>query len=75
MAKRAEPQVQSIEEKLKRLEEISNLLDRGALPLEQQLVLFEEGVTVAKECREYIEQAQTKVVTLGQNLQNQADEA
>lgn len=65
----------TIEEKLKRLEEISDLLDRGTLPLEQQLTMYEEGVKLAKECREYIESAKLRVTTLEQSLPDQEDEA
>lgn len=65
----------TIEEKLKRLEEISDVLDRGTLPLEEQLTMYEEGVKLAKECREYIENAKLRVTTLEQNLPIQEDEA
>lgn len=65
----------TIEEKLMRLEEISNLLDRGSMPLEDQLTMYEEGVALAKACREYIESAQLRVTELGKELREPADEA
>ncbi len=55
----------SLEEQLKRLEEIAALLDRGDAPIDQQLNLFEEGMKLAESCRTYLEKAELKVRTLG----------
>jgi|GEM_PF-2787770 len=63
----------SLEEKLLRLEEISSALDKGELAIEVQLALYEEGVTLARQCREYIDKAKLKITELGSMLQNQAD--
>ncbi|MBM4178413.1 MAG: exodeoxyribonuclease VII small subunit [Ignavibacteria bacterium] len=55
----------SLEDQLKRLEEISMLLDRGELPLDEQLKIFEEGMKLAQVCREYLDQAKLVVERLG----------
>ncbi|MCO6465866.1 MAG: exodeoxyribonuclease VII small subunit [Bradyrhizobiaceae bacterium] len=72
MAKKTTEQ-RSIEEQLKRLEEIGDLLDRGTLPLEEQLAIYEEGVVLARQCREYIEGAQARIITLSQDLRASED--
>lgn len=53
-----------LEAQLKRLEEIATLLDRGELPVDEQLKIYEEGMLLAQSCREYLEKAQLKVEKL-----------
>ena len=55
----------SLEDQLKRLEEISALLDRGDLPLDEQLKIYEEGMKLAQVCREYLDKAKLVVEQLG----------
>lgn len=55
---------QSLEDSLKRLEEISQILDRGEKPIDEQLNLFAEGIKLAEECRTYLQQAELKVKSL-----------
>jgi len=59
MAKKSEEQ--TLEEKLKRLEEIALLLDRGELSIDEQLKIYEEGMGLAQQCRDFLEQAELKV--------------
>lgn len=54
----------SFENSLQRLEEIVLQLERGDLPLEQALKLFEEGVGLSASCRKELEQAEGKVEIL-----------
>ncbi len=58
MAKTAPP---TIEEQLKRLEEISALLDRGEISLDEQLKIYEEGMKIADVCKAYLEKAELTV--------------
>jgi exodeoxyribonuclease VII small subunit len=68
MAKTKDEAPKSLEQQLKRLEEIATLLDRGDAPIDQQLQLFEEGMALSAGCRAYLEQAELKVQTLsGEN--------
>lgn len=64
--KRTEPAIAttSLESQLKRLEEIASLLDRGELPVDEQLKIYEEGMQLAQLCREYLENAQLKIEKL-----------
>jgi len=62
------------EECLQRLEEVVNQLERGDVPLEQALKLFEEGVQLSNGCRKELEEAEGKVeILLKQNGKLQAE--
>lgn len=62
------------EECLKRLEEIVTEMEKGELPLEQALKLFEEGVTLTNSCRKELDQAEGKIeILLKQNGKLQAE--
>jgi exodeoxyribonuclease VII small subunit len=51
----------SFEESLKRLEKIVEQMERGDLPLEDSIKLFEEGMSLSAECKEYLERAEGKI--------------
>ncbi len=56
------------EDSLQRLEKIVSELEKGEVPLEKALSLFEEGVALSGACRKELEQAEGKVeVLLKQN--------
>jgi len=56
------------EESLQRLEKIVGELEKGDLPLEKALGLFEEGIALSASCRKELEAAEGKVeVLLKQN--------
>lgn len=54
----------SFEESLKKLESIVDQLEKGDLPLEQSLQLFEEGVGLSATCKQELDAAEGKVQTL-----------
>ena len=56
------------EECLQRLEEIVNQLEKGDIPLEKALGLFQEGIELSASCRKELEEAEGKVeILLKQN--------
>ncbi len=59
----AEPP-KSFEDAIKRLSEIVQTLERGDLPLEESLRLFEEGVRLSRASQERLEAAQKRVEEL-----------
>jgi exodeoxyribonuclease VII small subunit len=62
------------EECLQRLEKIVDELEKGDLPLEQALKLFEEGMELSNSCRKELESAEGKVeILLKQNGKMQAE--
>ena len=54
----------TFEESLKKLETIVDQLEKGDLPLEQSLKLFEEGVGLSATCKQELDAAEGKVQTL-----------
>ncbi len=56
------------EECLEKLETIVTQLEKGDIPLEQALKLFEEGIQLSNSCRKELEEAEGKVeILLKQN--------
>lgn len=52
------------EESLKKLETIVDQLEKGDLPLEESLKLFEEGVGLSALCKQELDAAEGKVQML-----------
>jgi exodeoxyribonuclease VII small subunit len=62
------------EECLQRLEQIVGELEKGEIPLERALGLFEEGIQLSNSCRQELEDAEGKVeVLLNRNGKLQAE--
>lgn len=51
----------SFEQALKRLETITENLQKGGMPLEEMIALFEEGASIAKICHEKLNRAELKL--------------
>ncbi len=54
----------SFEQSLSRLDEIVRHLEKGDLPLNDSLSLFEEGTELIRRCGEMLDEAEQKVVKL-----------
>ncbi|HEY3989746.1 MAG TPA: exodeoxyribonuclease VII small subunit [Acidobacteriaceae bacterium] len=52
------------EDSLKQLESIVNQLEKGDLPLEESIKLFEEGIHLSSVCKEELDAAEGKVQVL-----------
>ena len=62
------------EECLDRLKKIVLELEKGEVPLEKSLTLFEEGMQLSATCRKQLEEAEGKVeILLKQNGKLQAE--
>ena len=57
-------QSKSFEAAMKRLEEIVRTMERGELPLEESLKLFEEGTALVRGCAKQLDEAEMKIVKL-----------
>ncbi|OGP29008.1 MAG: exodeoxyribonuclease VII small subunit [Deltaproteobacteria bacterium GWF2_42_12] len=55
------------EDALKRLEEIVGTLEKGGIPLERSLKIFEEGVRLSRLCNKMLDKAEKKVEILMRN--------
>ena len=54
----------SFESSLKQLEQIVEKLEKGDLPLEDSIKLFEQGVSLSNACKTELEAAEGKVQVL-----------
>lgn len=56
----------TFEENMARLEQIVRSMEKGDVPLEESLKLFQEGTALVKECGKLLDEAEqqvTKIVT------------
>ena len=60
----------SIEDALRRLEEIAELLHEGSIPLEESLKLYEEGLTLTQTCAERLQNASLTVKRLEKGFES-----
>ena len=69
------PKKKTYEEAIARLEEITSQLEKGGIPLEQSLKLFEEGTKLSAYCYKILNEAQQKVTELStDDIENEAAE-
>jgi exodeoxyribonuclease VII small subunit len=54
----------SFEASLEALEQIVQELERGDLPLEKSLELFEQGIGLSRQCQERLSQAERRIEIL-----------
>jgi exodeoxyribonuclease VII small subunit len=57
-------QPKTFESSLEALEEIVHQLERGDLPLEKSLELFEKGIGLSRQCQERLNQAERRIEVL-----------
>lgn len=60
----------SFNDKLKRLEQIVSVLEKGEASLEQSLELFEEGSKLTKECSLILDNASLKIKQFDEQRDN-----
>lgn len=58
----------NFEQSLAQLEEIVTSLEQGDIALDESLKIFEEGVKLFKYCQKELDQANSKINILSQNL-------
>jgi exodeoxyribonuclease VII small subunit len=56
--------VATFEEQLTALEQVVEKLERGDLPLDESVRLFEEGVTLSNACKKELEEAEGRIQVL-----------
>ena len=52
---------------MKRLEEVTNKLEKEELNLDESVTLFEEGMKLSKKCNETLENAEKRITILLEN--------
>jgi len=56
--------VATFEEQLTALEQVVEKLERGDLPLDESVRLFEEGMTLSNACKKELEEAEGRIQVL-----------
>jgi len=64
----------NFEQSLQRLEEIVHRMERGDVPLQEALQLFEEGTTLVTSCNRLLDDAELKVVQLSKGADGEPQE-
>lgn len=59
------------ESQLKRLQAVVEELESGELPLEKNVALYKEGLTLAKECREQLANAKNDIRLFSEGVFNE----
>lgn len=60
----AKRSAEPFEELYRKLEETVEKLERGGLPLEQSIALYEEGMELAKRCQTLLDGAEQRITKL-----------
>ncbi len=75
MATKAKKQDKTFEELYRRLEETVGKLEKGGLPLEQSIALYEEGMELAKSCQAVLDDAEQRITKLRDSFAQPPKEA
>jgi exodeoxyribonuclease VII small subunit len=67
MGKIGKTEKMNFSEKLESLDEILRQLEEGKFSLDEALAVFERGITLVREAREFLEKAEQKVTLLTQD--------
>jgi exodeoxyribonuclease VII small subunit len=59
---------ESFEELYRKLEEAVEQLEKGGLPLEQSIALYEQGMELAKRCQAILDQAELRITKLRESF-------
>lgn len=55
------PKNQTFEQSMARLEQIVRAMERGDVPLEESLKMFQEGTELVRSCQKLLDEAQLQV--------------
>lgn len=68
------PENMTFEEAMERLEVIAGELEKGNLPLEQSLKLYEEGAALTAFCSKQLKNAQQRITELASDTVSEQDD-
>jgi exodeoxyribonuclease VII small subunit len=66
---------QTLEQSLRRLEEIVKSMEDGETSLDEAVELYEEGIAIAKECAEKLKAAELRIKKLSKDIEGQFEVA
>ncbi len=64
----------TFENAMQRLDEIVKILERGEVPIEESLKLFEEGASLIKKCNNVLNKAEQKVSLIFKGADGEPEE-
>jgi|YNPMSStandDraft_2_1061718.scaffolds.fasta_scaffold00364_12 exodeoxyribonuclease VII small subunit len=64
-----------IDEQLRRLEQIQQQLEDASHPIEELLVLYEEGMAIARRLRKQLASIRQRIITIGEQTDESHDQA
>ena len=64
----------SFEQSMARLDEIVRHLEKGDMPLNDSLALFEEGTALIRSCEKQLDEAEQKVIKLRKGPDREPEE-
>lgn len=64
----------NFEEAMKKLEEIVDVLERGELPLDDSIKMFQKGIELSKFCSKRLDEIEKKITLLVENENGQINE-
>jgi exodeoxyribonuclease VII small subunit len=73
-AKKQDQDQTTFEQSLKKLEDIVNRLERGDVPLEESLKLYEEGLQLSTQCSKRLSQAELTLKRLAKTANGAFEE-
>jgi exodeoxyribonuclease VII small subunit len=62
---------QSFEDSIRRLEEIVEALERGDVPLDEAVNLYEEGIQLSRACGEKLKTTELRIKKLNKDMKGQ----
>jgi exodeoxyribonuclease VII small subunit len=72
MASKTQPE-EGFEAMYGRLEDAVSKLEQGGLTLEESLALYEQGVRLARQCQDLLQQAEVRITRLQESFGNGAN--
>ncbi len=69
------PQDETFEALYERLQELTDRLEAGELPLDQSIALYEQGVELAQRCRQLLSDVEQRIERLRESLEQPAEGA
>ena len=64
----------NLEEQIKRLDEITAVLEKGDCSLDEGLKLYEEGGEIAKKCYKTLNEAKGKITVIKKEIESYKEE-
>ncbi len=63
------PEKKTLENSIRRLEEIVDKMEKGSIPLDDAVELYEEGIKISQECAEKLKAVELKIKKLSKDVE------